>query len=274
MQMSLEWLAIGREADLAVQQLSSGITALGIAHHAKPGLYTQAFFGLSVGIERTAKLIIIADYLIENAGKFPSNLELRKYRHNLEALLDHCDSLSEKYRKGKESWERPNDAIHRAIISTLSEFSTLTRYYNLDFLSGGEASKHVDPVKAWWEDVGLRILDRHFSANKRKRLKEQSLELSKASEATVSVRFQAEDGSWILNLGSLMIKSAETEVVQRYGRLYTLQIVRWLSWLVYDLSHLGADKRRIEPLYGLHELFVQFMQEDQTLRTRKRWPLV
>jgi hypothetical protein len=43
-----EWHALDREAELAAEQIASGITALGRANHAQKGYYTQAFFGLSI----------------------------------------------------------------------------------------------------------------------------------------------------------------------------------------------------------------------------------
>src|SRR5215469_16770112 len=82
-----EWHTIGREAELAVAQTGSGITALGRADHLHKGYYTQAFFGLSIGLERIAKLIIISDYAITNSGKFPSNDILRNVGHDIATLL-------------------------------------------------------------------------------------------------------------------------------------------------------------------------------------------
>jgi hypothetical protein len=65
------WRAIQREAQLAAEQLALGTTLLGRANHAYPGLYSQAFFALSIGFERTGKLIFISDYAIGNGGTFP-----------------------------------------------------------------------------------------------------------------------------------------------------------------------------------------------------------
>ena len=50
MTFSAEWRALQREAQLAAEQLAAGVTALGRANHAQTGLYSQAFFGLSVGL--------------------------------------------------------------------------------------------------------------------------------------------------------------------------------------------------------------------------------
>jgi hypothetical protein len=55
MMFSPQWHAIDREGQLAAEQLASGVTILGRANHGLKGLYTQAFFALSIGIERLAR---------------------------------------------------------------------------------------------------------------------------------------------------------------------------------------------------------------------------
>src|ERR1700761_7007855 len=88
-----EWHAIGRECALVRQLIGSGVTALGAANYAnKRGEYYTAFFGLSVGLERLAKLIFVADYAISNGGRMPSQEAVRKFGHNLIALADAAEN--------------------------------------------------------------------------------------------------------------------------------------------------------------------------------------
>lgn len=68
------WHAMQREAQLAAAQVAHGVTALGWANHAQTGLYTQAFFGLSIGFERMGKLIFVTDHAINNSGVFPTDV--------------------------------------------------------------------------------------------------------------------------------------------------------------------------------------------------------
>jgi hypothetical protein len=84
-----KWHALGREAELAAEQIANGITALGRASHAQKGRYNQAFFGLSVGIERLAKIIFVADYATQHDGDFPTDNILRsQFGHEIVKLLD------------------------------------------------------------------------------------------------------------------------------------------------------------------------------------------
>jgi hypothetical protein len=143
---SPEWHALGREAELAAEQIAAGVTALRRANHAQNGYYTQALFGLSIGLERLAKLIILADYAIDNSGRFLSNDELKKIGHDISSLFDRCASLSLKHRTDKEHSVRPNEPVHQGIVKTLTEFGMLSRYYNLDLIVGGKARLLPEPV--------------------------------------------------------------------------------------------------------------------------------
>ena len=97
-QFSVRWHALGREAELAAEQLAAGVTALGRANHAQRGYYSQAFFGMSIGFERAAKLIIIADHAIREHGSFPTSAMIRckrRIRQNVEGgQLVYTDALA------------------------------------------------------------------------------------------------------------------------------------------------------------------------------------
>src|SRR5712671_1219251 len=94
MEFSPQWHAIGREGELAAEQLASGVTILGRANHAQKGLYAQAFFALSIGMERLAKLIFMADHAITNGGRYPIDNELKKLGHDIATLLLRCEKIS------------------------------------------------------------------------------------------------------------------------------------------------------------------------------------
>ncbi len=97
MTFPLEWHALGREAELAAEQLATGVTALGRANHSQKGLYHQALFALSIGFERLAKLIIVVDHAVENDGEWMTNQALKKISHDISALLDACELISKKH---------------------------------------------------------------------------------------------------------------------------------------------------------------------------------
>ena len=78
---SPQWHALGREAELAAEQLATGVTLLARANHAQKGLYLQAFFALSIGFERLAKLVLVVDHAIAHGGAWMDDAALRKIGH-------------------------------------------------------------------------------------------------------------------------------------------------------------------------------------------------
>lgn len=153
----------------------------------------------------------------------------------------------------------------------LANFAKATRYYNLDYIGGG-AKNHVDPIRAWWEEVAEKILARHTDARTQK-ARAQAKIVDVLAASSVDVMHTAEDGSPITGLGSLIARGAESLVVQRYGSLYALQIVRWISFLVHDLSQYAGYTMRIDGLFGVYERVRLFMRSDARLRRKRRWSL-
>jgi hypothetical protein len=266
------WRAIQREAQLAAEQLALGATLLGRANHAYPGLYSQAFFALSIGFERTGKLIFVSNYAIVHGGIFPSDRDLRDIGHRLEPLLARCEEIGVALNQHREYAHRPADGIHQAIVQVISSFATRLRYYNLDHLAGADAQQE-DPIGMWWRSVVEPILDRHYS----KRQRERDEEIGRAMEALIGdssiVLHSTETGEPIRDVRSYWGRGGATRVAQKYGRFYTLQIVRWLSSLLYELGLEGAYRQRIEPLLGIHEPFTMFYNDDAMLKRRKTWSI-
>jgi hypothetical protein len=263
-----EWHTLGREAELAAEQLAIGVTALGRANHTQKGLYHQAFFALSIGFERLAKLILVAEYAVENNGEWMTDQTLKSIGHDISALLDACDPISAKHLSDKNWSERPNDPVHGAIVRTLSEFARLTRYYNLASLSGGKAALR-EPIQAWLSDVGMPILDRHYSANQRAK-DEARAAMVDALLSPAIVLVHNEAGQPMMSIEEMMTRAGSTRVIQKYGRLYVMQLVRWLSVIMAKISRKG---HRIEALYDLDEPFGIFRMEDWYLLRRKTWSI-
>ena len=87
----------------------------------------------------------------------------------------------------------------------------------------------------------------------------------------VMVLHTAENGTPITDMFSYASRGAQTTTVQKYGRLYSLQIVRWLAAIMYELTMKGAYQNRLEELMGLREPFTMFLDEDSTLRDTRKW---
>jgi hypothetical protein len=265
-------LALNREAGIAAELIASGVTLLGRASYARTGLYGQAFFNLSIGFERAAKLIYIADYAINNAGKFPSNDILKStIGHDLDQLFSYVEAVSTKRRCGKQFWERPHTDIHNGIVQTLNEFARNTRYYNLDLVTGGKAARNSrDPLAAWNDRVTQPIIEKHCKPARRKRIDEDA-DIVSGMLADAVVRFTDEAGTSMDTVYAASQCTGETEVATKWAPFYTLQLARWLTFLIDGLAQKGAYVCRIGALLGLEEHFAIFMNEDVYLKSRRTW---
>lgn len=272
MALGAQWRAMQREAQLSAEQSAHGITVLGRANHAQIGYYTQAFFALSIGLERMGKLIFLADYAIRNKGAFPTDRDLRKIGHDLGPLLGKCEEIGTSISQNRDYSVRPNDPIHQGIEDVLSLFATKLRYYNLNNLSGADQGQH-DPVALWWGKVATPICSRHYTEKQRKKDAADAAVMENILGESSTIIHSTETGDPINSIQTLFAQARATIVVQKYGRLYTMQIIRWLASILFELSHQGAYELRIQALLGLHEPFTIFLNDDFYLRSRKTWSI-
>jgi hypothetical protein len=161
--MNETWRALADEAGIAAQHLGVGVTAFGRARPGQEAYYAQAFFALSVGLERSCKLILVIDRVRET-GEFPPSGEIKAYGHDLSALMNAADVVAQ--RLGIDVDERlPDSKIHRGIVGTLSNFANnMNRYYNLDLVTGAKGVEdREDPIAEWGRRVSAPVLRTNFS---------------------------------------------------------------------------------------------------------------
>jgi hypothetical protein len=252
-----DWQAIGRECALVRDLIGSGVTALGRANYAdKKGAYYTAFFALSVGIERLSKLIFVADRIIQTST-VPTDRELRDHGHGLVGLLDASERIQKRYNM-RPGFPRPLDSIATAVVNCLNSFSDARRgrYANFQALYSPILETEFEPIRQWWSEVAERILDKHYRGKAIERRVKQNAEIAEALIGQFSVvRFTAETGDAIEDVRAASERTGQTPVVQRYGRYYTLQTVRWLASVFAQLCRDGAYDRHIELLFGPWEHF-------------------
>ncbi|MDR0782990.1 MAG: hypothetical protein LBE83_04435 [Propionibacteriaceae bacterium] len=92
-QKDATWMLLSREAALSTRLLESGLTDIRHAYFGLPAAYYEAFFSLSVGLERVAKLVIAVCRYIKS-GSFPADREMRQtYGHDLVLLFSALNDL-------------------------------------------------------------------------------------------------------------------------------------------------------------------------------------
>ena len=148
-----------------------------------------------------------------------------------------------------------------------------TRYYNLTSLNHGAARTMREPIEAWWQDVGRVILQHHYTVAQQERDKVRAENLGALLGDFSKVIHHDEAGNLIENIETLMTRAGATQIVQRYGRLYVMQLIRWLAIILAQLSFKGAYEYRIEALLGLDERFHIFCSADKYMLGRKTWSI-
>lgn len=265
--MNEVWQALAGEAEMAAEHLGIGATALGRANYAEKGYYSQSFFALSVGFERACKLILVLDHAL-TSGDFPSERQVRRYGHDLSKLLDSADRVAERFQLAES--RLPRTPIHQGIVITLSNFATnVTRYYNLDVLTGAPGvEEREDPIVEWVRRVTQPVLERHYTGWAERRHLDNAAAIEAVAGPYMAIRFFTEDGTLIDSAGAASMRTAETEYARRWERMYVLQLARFVGSLLGELGYLGRASYEIP---HLSEYFGIFRNSDRYFRERKTW---
>lgn len=257
------------EATSAEAHMGLGVTTLGRANHAETGYYSQAFFALTIGFERAAKLALSMDQERRGDG-FADRQTMVGYGHDLSALLAAVDNIANDLSLEGEA-HLPKSAIHTEIIAILTDFAkNLTRYYNLEFVAGEPAvTSREDPIGAWYTRVTTAVLTEHDTDARRRRRGAKAAKLRPA-EGFALVRHQTEVGGPLTSLEAGALHSSEIEFARRWERMYVLQICRFLAKVIVQLSDLGRSEDipvEFDRLYSI------FLMDDSYFRRRATWSI-
>jgi hypothetical protein len=266
--------AIANEAEFGAEHIALGVRALCEADYRSIANYYQAFYSLSLGFERTSKLLIMIDKALTQKGKFPSEESIRNYGHNLAKLLNAVDSVS--IARGLTSeWTRlPSDSIHNAIIAELNKFSdNVTRYYNIEFLTNPTVKNRIkDPILSWYDNVTTKVLARHLKQRSKQIIETKAKFIGDMlSENTLS-RTWNEKGEFVNNIYEESEWAQEVVFARKYVRMYVLQIARFLSCMARELTYI-SHKAGLEVIPDLIEIYGIFCNEDDLLKRRKTWDI-
>jgi len=268
-----KWKIFHNEAAVAAEMIAAGVTTLGKANLRQPELYYVAFFQLSIGFERVGKIVYIADFSIEHLGEYPSQEELRTLGHNIKKIFDVVNKISLKWRDSEPHSKQPDDSINNGIIDTLTRFGKSSRYYNLDNLTGVQDNTSLNPIADWYEHVAIPILKSH--SNEKVRSSKLTKPTSDQSSGDSSVRNRSITADGTVRCGGVKyeIGLEGSNDIQRWGRMYTMQIARWLKCLIDRLAYEGAYERKNDSLLGLDVFFRIFGGSDAHFKRKKTWTI-
>jgi hypothetical protein len=259
--ISAEFSLLQRESFLIRANIYSGLEALRKSTTFKKSYYYQAFFSLSVGIERLGKLIIILD-------QHPNKVELKTYSHNLVGIVNLLTALEEK-------WEIVNQneldcEIQKSIIDCLDAFAMGERYFYLDFFSSkNKTALHqknsIDPLVRWHLNVSEKILQKH-----KKNIGTVSWDyesLAKDLKEFISV-FQTDELDNEMTITQIL--ENKSEKINKYCVWYTVKIlVRMVNALTKISDYHIACKSLACPCF--FEFFSELYMDKSAILKKKIW---
>ncbi len=252
---STQVILLIKETSLASTSISQGLTALRKANFGQKGLYYQAFFLLTIGIERILKLTIIVKSLVEN-DEFPDNKELKKYSHNLKDLFVHVSSSL----RPDENFLIQNE-LFLPILEFLSNYASNSRYYNLDTLSG--KTHFIDPLHQW-HNIQKIIRNKYCKTT----INETDKLIIESLEGNSIFMYRDEGDNPITDPTMYITEAKYSDEVQGFSVLLIYKIVDYLILLLTEC----ASKKRMLPAYN--EFFPLFQSEymtDLLIRRKKDW---
>jgi hypothetical protein len=270
------FVALNREAELAKRVTCSGLSAIRRATPARSGIYYDAFFGISIGLERLAKLVWLIDQCITRRGSFPKDTDLRSLGHNILALLDKAKAIRSNRicsQGAQNEWKYATlscDAVTISVIKCLSDFAQATRYFNIDFMVGGKATQMGDPIKVWHNMVGAAVLATSEFAAKQSRWHALATARAQILSPAIVIATSA-DGRALDDVADLLLGEHEAAEINKQVQWKVLGIVRFLCLLLIDLSDVAnAEGHNFIPY--LREHFGFFCEDDAIIRRYKTWP--
>ena len=240
---------LANEASLTSSLLGNGLNALRKANIYNKGLYYQAFFSLSIGVERLLKIIVITQYRSENDGEFPVDIDLQKIGHNLNKL---CEYTGIQFKK---------DSIHEKIVSFLNDFARKSRYYNIDSMIDKNV-QYYDPLYEW-SLIAESILD----SSKKRKITKNKRELAELLDSFAIFQFYDLQGSEVNDaLGVLNIHENQ-EIIQAYSVQYMFEII---TKLVGEVRKLQNRKYMMPVLTEFFSLYHTYWKPYE-IRKKKDW---
>lgn len=270
MPFSPSFVLIQQEAFLAQGSLSVGLTALRNAAFPDVATFYSGFFNTAVAFERVMKLIVVIDHMLQHNHTPPTIPELKRYGHNLKLLYASCIAAAN--RIGLKINRPVANSLEERILLFLSEFATVSRYYNLDALLDTPGS-HAEPLGAW-ESILDAVLIQDVPANKvRAQLARAQLLHSLFAENMTAIQHGM--NGQLLSLPQVFSTPAKHGLAAPYAMVRVFNLLRPLLRTAEEFGRLafyGSPQQpsRLAPL--LHEFFCQFSGRDAEIRRKKRWP--
>ena len=256
---SEKFMLLLNEGHLVAEILAHGVSCINKTSKNRHSLYYQVFFNLSIGFERLLKLILITHKIYRNEDV--SYDYIKKLGHKLKTLQQDVLKITELYYPLSFDENRISLPIHSAIINELNEFANRTRYHNLDKL-GQENT--INPIESWEKNI-----IRYIRKNDIKRYSLSKYDKEVVAELDAHTAFDMQDiSSW----KDMIVQSAENPQIEKFLRLYIMQIIREYSQLLVEISNFGWEEGN-ENIPYFKEIFGYLIQKDSWYKSHKTYSI-
>ena len=263
------WRPFLREADLIRMCFATGLYSLVRANHKEQGLYIQAFFNLSVGLERLLKLVYVIDFALTHSGEYPPESTLRKdLGHDLRRLFESGIQIRERLDSDGHifKFNLVDEELAQLIVGVFHEFAQSSgRYSNFNQLVG--ASKDHDPIEAWMTDVAGYLQGSCPENRKKKDMVDASM-MTELVDKTWTSTETTEAGQLLGTATNAFLQSRLGEWVQGEATFHCATIIRFFVEVLGALNGRAHLTGTIELPYFL-DFFAIFLNDDQYLKGRK-----
>jgi len=230
--------AISQEAHLSRALLGAGTTSIRLTSSGDPGRMYEAFFGLSQGIERIGKLILVADHYART-GAFMAPGDVERYRHDLKRLLKAVEGVATARDIHLDDSPSANTGS-KAVIRFLTKFAETDRYYNLNRLSQGDGVKIDDPIAKWVKLVRAEASPRRRTLA-RDHQEAQNLAIARHMDEHVPLAildFTSLSGTALNSYAAITKQTQLDEWVAVEGMLLAIRPIRFLSRTIASLDYV------------------------------------
>jgi len=261
------FILLQQEGHLFSATLAAGLTELRRANVHEKGAFYNAFFQLSIGLERTLKTCIIIDHMLSNALEPPSKATLKGFGHNLLRLYSEAASVSER-RDCEALLDLEEQPLTQEIIQFLDDFARSARYFNLDSMAAGSMS--LDPLEQW-HAIMRRLLAADATEKQVRRVLAQAGPIASAIEDSVSVIMTGLDKQ-PLTAATALAEPGLNELASRYAVFRLLTVLEPLKHLLSGLSMAARPLSSTPVVPEMHEFLQWVWLERSVVLKKKRWP--
>ncbi len=276
MVISATWFLLEQEGLLAQACLCNGLTALRRANLGdKKGLYYSAFFELSIGFERTLKLVLILDHMAQNQLTPPDSKTVEDYGHKLRALFKGVKAICATRVVSALDVFQP-DSLPIAILEFLDDFAHPGgRYSNINKLTGHKHQAMADPLVKWGK-IASRIMKVHATPGQHKRA-ELNGQLASAAFGDSAASLISDMNQQEMDVAPFFTRVSELDSAARHAIYALVTLIAALREVIDSLCDSArkaspADRSGMTDVPDMKEYFQFAWADRQYVMRKRRWP--